>query len=104
MLIGLFACGADQWLFPQVAAAEAMFTLERSRRGFASGDPIWLLKLRDGRRLLASWQAASGERQRQLHDRRWSPGNAAPLPPRRCRRAAIAWGRRNPGARTPGSI
>lgn len=72
-------------LFPQVAAAEALLTLERSRRSFASGDPIWLLQLRDGRRLLASWQAASGARQRQLHDRRWSPGNAAPLPPGRYR-------------------
>jgi hypothetical protein len=68
-------------LVPQVAAAEAELTLERSRGSFANGDPIWLLKLVKGSRLVRTWQAASGAANRQQLDRRWSPGNGAPLPP-----------------------
>jgi len=72
-------------LAPGAAGAEAWLSLERTAARFPSGDPIWLLKLRQGPRQLASWKAASGAANRQQHDRRWSPGNAAPLPPGRYR-------------------
>jgi len=68
-------------LLPPAAAAEALLTLERGRASFATGDPIWLLKLMDGPKLVRTWQAASGAANRQQLDRRWSPGNGAPLPP-----------------------
>ena len=63
------------------AAAEAQLSLERSRASFPNGDPIWQLKLIDGPKLVRSWRAASGAANRQRLDRRWTPGNGAPLPP-----------------------
>jgi hypothetical protein len=68
-------------MVPPATAAEAFLTLERSRGSFANGDPIWLLKLVEGSKLVRTWQAASGAANRQQLDRRWSPGNGAPLPP-----------------------
>lgn len=70
---------------PQAASAETRLTMERTNRSFDTGDPVWILKLTDGSKLLASWQAASGVSNRQKLDRVWSPGNGAPLPPGRYR-------------------
>jgi hypothetical protein len=47
-------------MVPPATAAEAFLTLERSRGSFANGDPIWLLKLVEGSKLVRTWQAASG--------------------------------------------
>ena len=66
---------------PIGAHAAAMLTLERTKSTYPNGDPIWLLKLMDGNKQVASWQAASGASNRQRLDRRWSPGNGSPLPP-----------------------
>ena len=67
-------------LMPAAARAEATLSLERTDDSFANGVPMWLLKLSDGKKLLGSWQAASGARERQKLDRLWSPGNGSPLP------------------------
>ncbi|MAD67814.1 MAG: hypothetical protein CMN92_00735 [Synechococcus sp. CPC100] len=44
------------------------------------GQRQWLLELHQGRTVLASWPALSGTPSSQGLDRRWSPGNGAPLP------------------------
>ena len=66
---------------PIAANAAAMLTLERTKDTYHNGDPIWQLRLTDGPKQLASWQAAAGASNRQRLDRRWSPGNGSPLPP-----------------------
>lgn len=68
-------------MLPIGAQAAARLTLQRTTGTYGNGDPIWLLKLTDGPKLVASWQAASGASNRQRLDRRWSPGNGSPLPP-----------------------
>ena len=55
-------------------------TTRRTESRFADGNRIWRVELHRGSQRLASWPAASGIAQRQQADRRWSPGNAAPLP------------------------
>ena len=67
-------------LMPPAATAETILSLERTSRSYPSGDLVWLLKLTDGANQIASWQAASGTNKSQKLDRRWSPGNGAPLP------------------------
>ncbi|MEI8251345.1 MAG: hypothetical protein WCF98_09275 [Synechococcus sp. ELA057] len=67
-----------------VSAAPQLSAWRTSER-FPGGDPVWRLQLVEGTRVLGSWQAASGSRERQGADRLWSPGNAAPLPPGRYR-------------------
>tara|TARA_B000000441_G_C21492312_1_gene204576 strand:- start:33 stop:545 length:513 start_codon:yes stop_codon:yes gene_type:complete len=52
----------------------------RTAELFPDGNRIWKVELHRGPTLLASWPAASGVAGRQSADRRWSPGNAAPLP------------------------
>ena len=52
----------------------------RTEERFPDGNRLWKVELHRGERLLASWDAASGIAERQTADRRWSPGNAAPLP------------------------
>ena len=59
---------------------ELQLSARRTDRLFPDGNRIWKVELHRGPRLLASWQAASGVAARQSADRRWSPGNAAPLP------------------------
>ena len=66
---------------PIGANAAAILTLERTKDTYRNGDPVWLLKLADGPKQVASWQAVSGASNRQRLDRRWSPGNGSPLPP-----------------------
>lgn len=62
-------------------AAAAQLSLERSRASFPNGDPTWQLRLIEGPKLVRSWQAAAGAANRQRLDRRWTPGNGAPLAP-----------------------
>ena len=55
----------------------------RARRTDAQsqdGQRQWLLELHQAGTLLASWPAVSGTPSSQGLDRRWSPGNGAPLP------------------------
>jgi len=73
---GLLALG---WLGPAAPAAELQ--LRPSAQRFASGDPIWWLELRHGDHRLGRWAAATGLKASQVADRRWTPGNGAPLPP-----------------------
>ena len=44
------------------------------------GKGLWLLELHQGSEILARWPAVSGTPSSQGLDRRWSPGNGAPLP------------------------
>ncbi|MCP9808737.1 hypothetical protein KBY58_04740 [Cyanobium sp. HWJ4-Hawea] len=53
---------------------------ERVNGKLASGDQRWRLQVRQGPLTVASWPAASGTVTAQRVDRRWSPGNGAPLP------------------------
>ena len=55
-------------------------TTRRTDQLFPDRNRVWKVELHQGERLLASWDAASGIGPRQSADRRWSPGNAAPLP------------------------
>ena len=66
----------------EVLASEGALhlTTRRTESRFADGNRIWRVELHRGSQRLASWPAASGIAQRQQADRRWSPGNAAPLP------------------------
>ena len=69
---------------PKVALlGPARFALEfrRVEGRHASGDQLWWLELRRNGSTVARWPAASGVAARQRADRRWSPGNGAPLPP-----------------------
>lgn len=82
-LIGMLACCAGLMLpllTGPVIAAENQLLLRPSQERFASGDRIWWLEWRQGKRLMQRWAAASGAGQSQGLDRRWSPGNGAPLP------------------------
>lgn len=65
---------------PASSPEPVTLVLRPSTERFASGDPIWWLELRQGRQQLGRWAAATGLRQMQQADRRWSPGNGAPLP------------------------
>jgi len=67
-------------LIGPVIAAENQLLLRPSQERFSSGDRIWWLEWRQGKQLLQRWAAASGAGQSQGLDRRWSPGNGAPLP------------------------
>ena len=60
--------------------AALRLTTRRTEARFPDGNRIWKVELHRDERLLASWTAASGIAERQTSDRRWSPGNAAPLP------------------------
>ena len=54
-----------------------------ARRNTATGfthSGSWVLELFKGQQLLAQWPAVSGYHSKQTADRRWSPGNGAPLP------------------------
>ena len=55
-------------------------TTRRTEDLFPDGNSIWRVELHRGDQRLASWRAASGIARQQRADRRWSPGNAAPLP------------------------
>ena len=55
-----FAVALGIALLPITAHAAPMLTLERTNETYGNGDPIWLLKLSDGSKPLARWQAAAG--------------------------------------------
>ena len=61
-------------------AGELRLTTRRTDALFPDGNRVWRVELHRGDQRLASWRAASGITKRQQADRRWSPGNAAPLP------------------------
>ena len=67
---------------PGLAAEASGHTLvfQRSKGALPSGHRRWVLQVRRAGQTLASWTAVSGTRQAQGSDRRWSPGNGAPLP------------------------
>jgi hypothetical protein len=67
-------------LMGPVIAAENQLLLLPSQERFSSGDRIWWLEWRQGKQVLQRWAAATGTGQSQGLDRRWSPGNGAPLP------------------------
>jgi hypothetical protein len=67
-------------LIGPVVAAESQLLLRPSQERFSSGDRIWWLEWRQGKQVLQRWAAASGASQSQALDRRWNPGNGAPLP------------------------
>ena len=67
-------------LIGPVVAAESQLLLRPSQERFPSGDRIWWLEWRQGKQVLQRWAAASGAGQSQGLDRRWNPGNGAPLP------------------------
>ena len=79
MLAGCIAVLLPLLIGP-VIAAENQLLLRPSQERFSSGDRIWWLEWRQGKQLLQRWAAASGAGQSQGLDRRWSPGNGAPLP------------------------
>ena len=64
-----------------LAEGRLALAFRRGEGRFPSGDPIWWLELRRNGSTVVRWPAASGIASRQAADRRWSPGNAAPLPP-----------------------
>ena len=72
-------------LLPAPVSAAPQLRAWRTAERFPAGDPVWRLQLVDGTRVLDSWQAASGSRERQGADRLWFSGNAAPLPAGRYR-------------------
>lgn len=69
---------------PELAAeldqAPLSLSARRTEQQRQDGEPLWKLELRQGDRLLASWEAVSGSASSQSLDRKWSPGNGAPLP------------------------
>ena len=67
-------------LIGPVIAAENQLLLRPSQERFSSGDRIWWLEWRQGKQVLQRWATATGASQSQGLDRRWSPGNGAPLP------------------------
>ena len=78
--LGVAIACATALATPPIFAAESQLLLRPSQERFSSGDRIWWLEWRQGKRLLQRWAAASGASQSQGLDRRWSPGNGAPLP------------------------
>ena len=54
-------------------------TTRRTEDLFTDGNSIWRVELHRGDQRLASWRATSGIARQQRADRRWNPGNAAPL-------------------------
>ncbi len=63
-----------------LAGGDLRLSTRRTEERFQDGNRRWKVELHRGTTLLASWDAASGIAERQTADRRWSPGNAAPLP------------------------
>ena len=56
-------------------------TARRTSERDQLGNRIWRLELHGEGELLVSWDAVSGNAQRQEVDRLWTPGNGSPLPP-----------------------
>lgn len=63
-----------------ISAGEAILKFHRTEENFANGDPIWRLELQQKGETILSWKAAASSKRHQQLDRRWAPGNGAPLP------------------------
>ena len=73
--------GPNPELLASLSAAPLSLSAQRTERNRLDGERLWALELHQDERLLARWEAVSGFTTSQSLDRRWSPGNGAPLPP-----------------------
>lgn len=78
-----------------VAASSYELVFQRTRGLLPSGHRRWNLTLQRGGQAVASWPAVSGTPKAQTADRRWSPGNGAPLP---VGRYSVGWPERWDGS------
>ncbi|QNI59281.1 hypothetical protein SynBIOSU31_02416 [Synechococcus sp. BIOS-U3-1] len=72
--------GPSQELLARLQGKTLQLSAKRTDVQRTDGQRQWLLELHQGRTVLASWPALSGTPSSQGLDRRWSPGNGAPLP------------------------
>jgi len=72
--------GPSPELAAELGQAPLLLSARRTEQKRQDGERLWKLELRQGDRLLASWEAVSGSASSQFLDRQWSPGNGAPLP------------------------
>ena len=72
--------GPTQEMVASLEGKRVRLTARRSDRQGRHDQRPWLLELRQGSTVLARWPAVSGTAGSQNLERRWSPGNGAPLP------------------------
>ena len=72
--------GPSQALLARLQGKALQLSAQRTDVQRTDGQRQWLLELHQGKTVLASWPAVSGTPNSQELDRRWSPGNGAPLP------------------------
>lgn len=72
--------GPTPELLASLSPAPLSLSARRTERQRPDGERLWRLELHQNQQLLASWEAVSGFSSSQSLDRRWSPGNGAPLP------------------------
>ena len=72
--------GPTRELLASLHGKRFQLTARRSDLKGDHGQRLWLLELHQGSEILARWPAVSGTPSSQGLDRRWSPGNGAPLP------------------------
>ena len=72
--------GPTRELLASLHGKRFQLTARRSDLKGDHGQRLWLLELHQGSKILARWPAVSGTPSSQGLDRRWSPGNGAPLP------------------------
>ena len=72
--------GPSPELAAELGQAPVSLSARHTEQQRQDGERLWKLELRLGDRLLASWEAVSGSASSQSLDRKWSPGNGAPLP------------------------
>jgi len=72
--------GPTRDLLASLHGKRFQLTARRSDLKGDHGQRLWLLELHQGSKILARWPAVSGTPSSQGLDRRWSPGNGAPLP------------------------
>ena len=72
--------GPSPELAAELGQAPLALSARRTEQQRQDGERLWKLELHQGDRLLASWEAVSGSASSQSLDRKWSPGNGAPLP------------------------
>ena len=72
--------GPTPELIANLSQAPLSLSARRTEDERQDGERLWKLELHQDDRRLASWEAVSGFASSQSLDRRWSPGNGAPLP------------------------
>ncbi|KZR86847.1 hypothetical protein MITS9509_00790 [Synechococcus sp. MIT S9509] len=72
--------GPNHALLARLQGQELELKAQRTDIRRTDGQRQWLLELHHDQTVLASWPAVSGTPSSQGLDRRWSPGNGAPLP------------------------